>query len=136
MDVAAENKIQPIMQTTTFFSYPDTSKPPPKLPNSYGSFLYPKGTDRLNPTKPVWKQMSDINERRKETEEWFFKAMKLSNYKKIRSRFSKERRYCAICSEVDSVVFPEGKLISHTHKSTKMERIRSESTNAGSGLYN
>ena len=77
--------------------------------------------------KNLAEQMKEISKSRKSSEFYAFMKSKLKNYQQIRDKYGHTEGYCNICSETTSSVCPKGKIISHTHNSSKDTRIFSES---------
>lgn len=105
------------------FKYPDTRYPPPPLPPSYGTYLYPAISDYLAGYEPANEQMKAISMRRKDTETKFLRAGKNDGYKSDRGRNYHLKRYCRICSEHSSDIYKMKKPICHTHNSSLDYRI-------------
>ena len=104
---------------------PDTSRPPPPLPPSYKTMLYPAYADRLSKNIPAENQMRDISLSRKSAEHVMFMNAKRKNYHKIRSANENQTRYCNICSEFIMPGDYTSSIVHHTHNSSKAYRISS-----------
>ena len=114
---------QPREKTNTMFKLPDLSSPPTAIPPGYGTSLYPgENLDNSSPEK----LLEEISRKRKSTELATFVKSKVKNYRDIRMKnFHLGKKYCSICSEYSSSVFPQSKLIFHNHNSSKWLRMSS-----------
>ena len=115
---------QPRERTSSMFKLPDLSSPPPAIPPGYGTSLYPG--ENLDPNSSPEKILEEISRKRKSTELATFVKSKVKNYRDIRKKnFHLGKKYCSICSEYSSSVFPQSQVIFHNHNSSKSLRMSS-----------
>ena len=110
-------------RTRPIWSLPDTKRPPPPLPPSYRSMLYPAYADKLSRNIPVEEQMKDISLSRKSGEQAMYMNAKRIYYSSIRAANSNLERYCEICSEYIMPGDNASSTVCHTHNSSKDYRI-------------
>ena len=115
---------QPKERTSSMFKLPDLRSPPPAIPPGYGTSLYPG--ENLDPNSSPENLLEEISRKRKSTEPATFVKSKIKNYSDIRKKnFHLGKKYCSICSEYSSSVFPQGQVIFHNHNSSKSLRMSS-----------
>jgi len=110
-------------RTRPIWSLPDTRRPPPPLPPSYRSMLYPAYADKLSRNIPAEGQMKDISLSRKSGEHAMYLYAKRIYYETIRAVNSYLEKYCAICSEYIMPGDNASSTVCHTHNSSKDYRI-------------
>ena len=113
---------QPRERKSSMFKLPDLSSPPPAIPPGYWTSLYPG--ENLNPNSSPENLLEEISRKRKSIELATFVKSKVKNYSDIRKKnFHLGKKYCSICSEYSSSVFPQSQVIFHNHNSSKSLRM-------------
>ena len=106
-------------------SWMDMTIPPPTIPNALGTGQYPRESLIFDDKTPIPSQMRVMSLSRLRQEERAYTDRKDPDYKLFRKINGHREKYCEVCSESISYVREKLTYVKHTHNSSLIDRIRS-----------